>query len=116
MVKIPRIFGELQHSIKQKQTRFFTLLENTTFMTQLLSFPKCKHDDGPDAGGMIKDELNRRWSEPHEPRPFVDPVQKMIEKQSKATFQNLAQPWVATREKAIKAQQRRDYANRRTFI
>lgn len=67
--KTSRVTSELQHGIKENpykkeyhQIVFTYNLEDSIFMTQLLSFPKGKHDDGPDAAGMIKDELNRRWS------------------------------------------------------
>jgi len=29
---------------------------------EIVTFPKARYDDGVDAGGMIKDELSRRYS------------------------------------------------------
>lgn len=91
--KIPRINSELRHSIKQGQTRFTYNLEDTTFMTQLLSFPKGKHDDGPDAGGMIKDELNKRWTTHHNRDPKEDPDLTRVKRNAKAKFQDMEEPW-----------------------
>ena len=111
--KIPRVSAELRHSIKQKQTRFTQNLEDTTFMTQLLSFPKGKHDDGPDAAGMIKDELNRRWSKQIKPRPHEDPHITRLKEQSKKAFNYMAQPWMKVRDQAIKNAQRKERFKKR---
>lgn len=60
--KTTRVFGELQYSIKIHETRFTYDQEDTVFLAQTLAFPKGKHDDGPDAGGMIKNELSGRYN------------------------------------------------------
>jgi len=60
--KVARVFGELQHSIKSHQTVFLQSLFGGTFVEEVVTFPKARYDDGADAGGMIKDELNRRYS------------------------------------------------------
>jgi hypothetical protein len=113
-VKIPRINSELRHSIKQGQTRFTPNLEDTTFMTQLLSFPKGKHDDGPDAAGMIKDELNRRWSEKGKkrvPREDADLVRRKEVAQKQ--FKDMSQPWLKVRDQAIKNAKRKEMFRKR---
>lgn len=60
--KVPRIFGELSHPIKTGIIWFLESLFGTSLIDQITSFPRGKFKDGPDAAGMIKDELNRRWS------------------------------------------------------
>jgi hypothetical protein len=60
--KVARIFGELQHSIKSHQTVFLQSLWGGPFIEEIVTFPKARYDDGVDAGGMIKDELSRRYS------------------------------------------------------
>ena len=59
--KVARIIAELQNPIKTHECEFLTSLYGTEFMNELLVFPRGKYDDGPDAGGMIKDELNKRY-------------------------------------------------------
>jgi hypothetical protein len=106
--KIARINSELRHSIKEHQTCFTENLEDTTFMTQLLAFPKGKHDDGPDAAGMIKDELNRRWSESSEPKPHESFRERLEREQVKSKFNKMAHPWEADRERAMRRQERQN--------
>jgi len=60
--KVARVFGELSHPIKTGEIVFYKMLINTDFIEQLTTFPRGRFKDGPDAAGMIKDELNRRWS------------------------------------------------------
>jgi len=60
--KVSRIFAELQEPIKRGQVEFFEpLMFGSELVEEVVTFPKCKHDDGVDALGMIKDELNRRY-------------------------------------------------------
>lgn len=113
--KVPRVFGELRHSIKQEQTRFTTNLENTTFMTQLLSFPKGKHDDGPDSGGMIKDELNRRWKQPRNVIPRETIQEKRVRERAEKAFKRMGQPWLEGQERALRRQKMQQAQNRRIF-
>ena len=110
--KIARIYGELQNSIKAHEewgviegepcheTQFDWALEGSTFIVQLLGFPKKPHDDGPDAAGMIKDELNRRWSAPKKvvPRAYYKHEHEKTKAQEK--FNNMAQPWLAVQKNA----------------
>lgn len=56
-----RIFAELQHSIKEGEIEFLEELYGTELINQLTVFPRGKYDDGPDAAGMIKDQLNMRY-------------------------------------------------------
>jgi hypothetical protein len=83
--KETRVYSQLQYSIKKGQTRFTPDQEYSVFMSQLLGFPKAKHDDGPDAGGMIKDELNRRYSvySPPGKPPEVVKYEKEMKKAAK---------------------------------
>ncbi|MDH3324503.1 MAG: hypothetical protein OEL89_02600, partial [Candidatus Peregrinibacteria bacterium] len=112
--KIPRINSELRHSIKHAQTRFTPNLEDTTFMTQLLSFPKGKHDDGPDAAGMIKDELNRRWTDRPRARIPKEEVHLIrLKEQGKKQFEQISQPWLKVRDDAIKNAQRKERFKKR---
>ena len=60
--KVARVFGELSHAIKTGIAQFLETLHFSDFIDQITSFPRGKFKDGPDAGGMIKDELNKRWS------------------------------------------------------
>jgi len=110
--KIPRIFGELQNSIKKNdehkghETRFEWSLETSLFMAQLLAFPKGKFDDGPDAGGMIKDELNRRWAPSYtvKPRGLVRMERKLAKIAEK--HREAGMPWLKD-EKRARVKQRR---------
>lgn len=111
--KIPRINSELRHSIKQGQTRFTHNLEDTTFMTQLLSFPKGKHDDGPDAAGMIKDELNRRWSTRGRKTSREDPALVHEKEQAKKQFEDASQPWLKVQKQAARNHARQTRMRRR---
>ena len=70
--KVARIFGELQHSIKSHQTVFLQSLFGSAFVEEVVTFPKARYNDGVDAGGMIKDELNRRYS-----RIDIDELERM---------------------------------------
>ena len=59
--KVARVFSELRYPIKQAYVKFAKNLFGSVFIRQLLTYPKGKFDDGPDAGGMAKDELAKRW-------------------------------------------------------
>ena len=111
--KISRVYGELHNSIRYvdehlgHELQFEWALEGTTLITQLVGFPKLRHDDGPDATGMIKDELNARYkpkAPPRMPREAAK-MQKQLEKYGKE-YQERAQPWMAD-VKRLKHQQRR---------
>ncbi|MBD3196094.1 MAG: hypothetical protein GF317_13635 [Candidatus Lokiarchaeota archaeon] len=97
--KETRVYSELQYSIKDGQVRFTEDLRHTVFMEQLLGFPKSKYDDGPDAAGMIKDELNRKWT------PIVDTKPRELIKQEKKEeewherFKLQQQPWLKDKRK-----------------
>lgn len=104
--KIPRVFGELQRSIKIHETRFDWILEATMFMAQVLAFPKGKYDDGPDAGGMAKDELNRRWHVHVVRKKQQGFMEKIRERNIKKRFKQSGEPWLAVQEAAFKKQQR----------
>ncbi len=79
-------------------------MDGTTFMAQVLAFPKGKHDDGPDAAGMIKDELNRRWSRKRvgvserRARKIEQKREKQIKEWEFANY-----PWLAQQKAAAKA-------------
>ena len=60
--KTARIFGELQNGIKRGFIEFLETLFGHAFIEELIVFPRGRYDDGADAGGMIKDELKRRFS------------------------------------------------------
>lgn len=104
--KTPRIFSELRHSIKEHQTRFTFNLEDTVFMTQVLTFPKGKHDDGPDAGGMGKDELNRRWVEKKDPILKETEREKKERERTQNSFNKLARPWETVQRNASERNRR----------
>ncbi len=59
--KVARIFSELRYPIKQGYVKFAKNLFGSIFIRQVLTYPKGKWDDGPDAGGMAKDECAKRW-------------------------------------------------------
>jgi hypothetical protein len=73
--KETRIVSGLKYSIIEGQSCFTENLRGTVFMEQLLHYPKGKHDDGPDAAEMAKDDLNRSWSKPAEPRKPIEIVE-----------------------------------------
>lgn len=112
MEKVARIFGGLRHSIKEDevtgrhQTSFTFNMEDTILMTQLLSFPKGKHDDGPDAAEMVKSELNRRWSAKKKHRNIL--TERMIKKQEKMKkeWEATQYPWLAQKKRANKEAQK----------
>jgi hypothetical protein len=60
--KIARVFGELSYPIKQGICEFHDRLKGTELIDQITTFPRGRWKDGPDAAGMIKDELAKRWS------------------------------------------------------
>lgn len=103
--KVVRVFGELQHSVKEHkehkghETQFEWVLENSLFMAQLLAFPKGKYDDGPDAGGMIKDELNRRWHDVVVKRNVADAIVKREERMKKQ-LEEERYPWLKIQRRA----------------
>lgn len=105
--KIARVFSELRHSIKKDQLDLHQIgfdwsLEDTTLMSQILSFPKGKHDDGPDAAGMIKDELNRRWTAKHKIRNIIaERIEKKKAKQKKQ-WELDNYPWLKQQKMAQK--------------
>lgn len=98
--KTVRIYAELQYPIKNKEFEYpqawFTYgLENSLFIEQLKEFPKGKHDDGPDAGGMIKDELYRRWT----PKGFSKipreaKAQEKKEQKAAESHREAGMPWL----------------------
>lgn len=98
--KIVRIFGELRHSIQTHETRFDWICEASVFMAQLLAFPKGKHDDGPDACGMIKDELHRRWSPVRRERRKEAPMAKVKRLQAEKQFKESKEPWTVIQKSA----------------
>lgn len=99
--KVARVYGELQSSIEEHEhnkgheTRFEWKLDRTTeFMKQLLAFPKGKHDDGPDCGGMIKDELRRKWKSMDRPKPRENWKEKQQKARNKKNWEQQQQPWL----------------------
>ena len=60
--KVARIFGELSYPIRSGQVVFHERLRDTDLIDQITTFPRGRYKDGPDAAGMIKDELNKKWS------------------------------------------------------
>lgn len=95
--KTARIFGELQNGIKKGFIKFLTELWGHAFLDELTTFPKGRYDDGADAGGMIKDELKRRFSRT-QPNEILEVVQEGIKealfrRQSDAIRQELYEPW-----------------------
>ena len=98
--KVVRIYSELQFPIKNRkfenqQVWFDYGLESSLFIEQVLGFPKLKHDDGPDAAGMTKDELFKRFKKirkPGMPRYIIKQEKKM--KQAAEKFRELEQPWL----------------------
>jgi len=111
--KIARVFGELQHSIKSREMKFDWIIEASLLEAQLLAFPRGKHDDGPDALGMIKDELQRRWSNRMERTPHEDTKLTRLKEQCKKQFEQMSQPWVKVRNDAIKNAQRKERFKKR---
>lgn len=59
--KVARVFGELSFPIKSGELVFHMTLYNSDFIEQIITFPRGRFKDGPDAAGMVKDELNKRW-------------------------------------------------------
>lgn len=104
--KIVRIFGGLQHSIKTGETQFDWSCEATVYMAQLLSFPKGKHDDGPDATEMIKDELNRRWSHTSERTPRENPALVHVKESAAKKFEQMKEPWKEIQRNAARKNER----------
>ena len=98
--KIARVFGELQNSIKAHEAhagheiQFDWGLEDSVFISQTEGFPKMKHDDGPDSGGMIKDELNRRWNPRIRIRPRESVMVKMRRERTEKSFKEAGAPWL----------------------
>ena len=68
-------------------------------MKQLLGFPFAKHDDGPDAGGMIKDELNRRWKGKRRSKPRGYHKEKKKQGLYEKKFRELQEPWRADKRR-----------------
>lgn len=60
--KYPRIFAELSNPIKKQICQFMEGLYGSEFIKELTTFPRARWDDGADAGGMLKDECFKRWS------------------------------------------------------
>lgn len=115
--KIVRVFGELRQSIKSHEMQFDWICEATIYMAQILAFPKGKHDDAPDTTGMIKDELNRRWTAPRNPVPREHPHERKRREQAEKAFKKLEQPWLETRENAIRKQKmQQERMKRKMFI
>ena len=99
--KKTRIYSELQFPIKHKLVRFTYKLEESLLVAQLLSYPRGKHDDGPDAAGMIKDELNRRWT----PRGLLMKPRQLIQEEKKIErlieqHKLAGMPWMADKKRA----------------
>jgi hypothetical protein len=111
--KIVRIFGELRHSIQTHETRFDWICEATTFMAQLLAFPKGKYDDGPDACGMIKDELLRRWRPKRILRRKEAPAAKVKRLQAEKRFKESKEPWLVIQKGAQQRARSRVLAQKR---
>lgn len=97
--KETRITSELQYSIVEGQACFTVDQQDTIFMQQVLKYPKG-HDDGPDAGGMIKDELNRRYVPkdlPKMPREALK-IEK-LEQEAMRSHQQAGMPWLKDKPK-----------------
>lgn len=102
--KKTRIYGQLQYPIKHKIIRFTENQRDSIGMSQLLSYPRGKHDDSPDAKGMIKDELNRRWnpgSQPKKTRAMLV-VEKQQSKFAKKFKETMMEPWRKSQRKKSK--------------
>jgi hypothetical protein len=92
--KEKRIYGGLQHSIKEGQTQFTEDQKNTVLMEQLLSYPKGANDDGPDALEMIKSYLNRKWKGYKQKIPRGKKQEAKQNQKYAKGFQKLQQPWL----------------------
>lgn len=103
--KKTRVFSELRHPIKKHQVRFAHNLAGSVFVKQVCSFPKGKFDDGPDAGGTIKDELYKRFAPAYHRRPRKTALEKIREKQRKNAWELQRAPWEAQKRSAIRNQQ-----------
>lgn len=96
--KVARIFGELQHSIKKGKVKFWDVVYGTELITQIVTYPKSRYDDGVDACGMIKDQLNMRHFEDDTKsvrdaiiRQYKDIKKKEYEE---AWMKTMAEPWL----------------------
>lgn len=100
--KITRIYSELKYSIENHETRFTYDQEDTIGLAQLRSYPRGKHDDFPDATGMIKDELNKRWNRPQKvrkPRVIVDD-EKTVKRAAQA-HELAGAPWLEAQRRHL---------------
>ena len=96
-----RVEGELKYSIINSQLRFTVEQKYTVFMAQLLGYPNAKHDDGPDACGMIKDELNRRWEASVPDRQPMAIIKETRKNEAYAKkFQQMKEPWSVKQRKS----------------
>lgn len=105
--KVTRIYSEIKYSIETHETRFTFDQEDTLGLAQLRVYPRGKHDDFPDATGMIKDELDRRWNKPvgiRKPRQAIK-EEKVVEKAAEA-HKLAGMPWMSNKYEQRKMQGR----------
>jgi phage terminase large subunit-like protein len=57
--KVKRIEAEIEQPVKNGVVKFLKALKDGMLIDQMLVFPNGKFDDGPDALGMGKNELNK---------------------------------------------------------
>lgn len=94
--KKTRIYGELKYSIENHEHRFTFDQEESLLIGQLKVYPNGKHDDGPDADGMIKDELDKRWNNPKEGRRSrEDKLQEKRLSRISDAHKRAGQPWMS---------------------
>lgn len=93
--KQTRIYAELRYPIQSHEVRFSFNQEDSLFMSQVLSYPRGKHDDGPDAGGMIKDELARRWQPKKRSHMRESREEKRRKDQASKEWLRMSEPWTA---------------------
>ena len=104
--KVARVFSELRFPIKKQQVKFLESLYGSEFMVQLLSFPKGRHDDGPDSAGMLKSELAKRW---HGTKIKPRDTSKQEHDQKEAFSKNwelATKPWLREQERGRRLQSR----------
>ena len=108
--KVTRVYSELKHSIEIQEKCYTPDLEDSLLIAQLKVFPNGKHDDGPDADGMIKDELDKRWRKPseiHLPREAKQ-LDKVIQRAAEK-HELAGQPWLKDKKRAMRSTIQRRY-------
>lgn len=94
--KQTRIYSELKYSIETGESRFTFNMEDSLGMAQLLAYPRGKHDDSPDARGMIKDELKRRWKTVKTRKAYREPrEEKLQQERLSKEWVKMKEPWTA---------------------